>query len=380
MIYLRLKIDNLYMFDDTFIDFTYPKKTTGSSIQGEFLEDYPLINYKRFCVLMGANASGKTTLGRVLCLLNNFIQGRPISNTEKIIADKAKPACIDVIYVTPDSGVIHQLIICFNVENLTYEAYRSQPLRKSKNLSKTLSDLRESVPVFEFDININEKEDSVIKNPGLSSLSILTGHQLDDGEETVWNYVYSDYQSYSDNLKHYNLNVLEKIIKVFDNSIASVTVIDDIEKAYVIKFLNKDAVIVEDGKISDDKRLSRGTIESIEVANFISLIEQGREGSGTFFLDEKMAYSHTEIEIAMLNLIIEKLSRHSQFFYTTHNYDILEMNLPSHAFIFMKKLEYISISQPEKMGYAQNDRSLLGYVKNDVFGTVPDTSNIDDML
>lgn len=33
MIFLQLKIDNFYMFKDTYIDFTYPKKINNSTIE-----------------------------------------------------------------------------------------------------------------------------------------------------------------------------------------------------------------------------------------------------------------------------------------------------------------------------------------------------------
>jgi hypothetical protein len=46
----------------------------------------------------------------------------------------------------------------------------------------------------------------------------------------------------------------------------------------------------------------------------------------------------------------------------------------------MKKNKFIKVLHPEKLGYTKNDRGLLGYVKNDVFGTLPDTSKIEDFL
>jgi translation elongation factor P/translation initiation factor 5A len=76
------------------------------------------------------------------------------------------------------------------------------------------------------------------------------------------------------------------------------------------------------------------TLESIEVVNFINFLI--KKDNATLFLDEKMAYSHSELEISMLNLMIEKLGENSQLFYTSHNYDVLEMNLPSHSYVFMK--------------------------------------------
>ncbi|VVM17896.1 hypothetical protein BSPWISOXPB_7323 [uncultured Gammaproteobacteria bacterium] len=98
------------------------------------------------------------------------------------------------------------------------------------------------------------------------------------------------------------------------------------------------------------------------------------------FLDEKMAYSHSELEISMLNLMIEKLGENSQLFYTSHNYDVLEMNLPSHSYVFMKKDEFVEVMHPEKLGYTKNDRNLLNLVKNDVFKALPDTTKIEALL
>jgi hypothetical protein len=39
----------------------------------------------------------------------------------------------------------------------------------------------------------------------------------------------------------------------------------------------------------------------------------------------------------------------------------------------VKKNEFVEVMHPEKLGYTKNDRTLLGFVKNDVFETLPDT-------
>ena len=62
------------------------------------------------------------------------------------------------------------------------------------------------------------------------------------------------------------------------------------------------------------------------------------------------------------------------------NYDILEMNLPSHSYTFLKKDGYSEFIHPEKLGYNKNDRGLLSYVKNDVFGTRPNLDSIYNLL
>ncbi len=56
------------------------------------------------------------------------------------------------------------------------------------------------------------------------------------------------------------------------------------------------------------------------------------------------------------------------------------MNLPTHSFVFLKKeWDKVSFVQPEKT-FKRNDRSLLNYIQNDVFGTLPDTMTLDDLL
>ncbi len=375
MIFLKLKIDNFYMFKNTEFDFTYPKKIANSTIEGEFLTDFPKINYKKVCILMGANASGKTSLGKIMCSINNYLVGKDVKSFSDSICDKKKNAETEIIYITPQSKEIHKLLIKFNVERLIFEQHTVCKLKKTYNLDKTLLAVENSPPRFTYDENNKHS----VENPGFKSVAHSLGQTLCE-EFPTWNYKYSDFNN-SNKLKTNtpNMPILEAILKSFDNSILSVSKISESEEdSYIVKFANNDEAFIKDGKIINHERFSRGTIESIEVADFLNYIILN--DGGTFFLDEKMAYSHSEIEISILNLIIEKLKPNSQFFYTTHNYDILEMNLPNHSYTFMKKNKFIKVLHPGKLGYTKNDRGLLGYVKNDVFGTLPDTSKIEDFL
>ncbi|WP_164707585.1 ATP-binding protein [Bathymodiolus thermophilus thioautotrophic gill symbiont] len=374
-----MKIDNFYMFKDTEFDFTYPKKIANSTIEGEFLTDFPKINYKKVCILMGANASGKTSLGKTMCFINNYLAGRDVKYFSSSIGDKKKSASAEIIYITPQSKEIHKLLIKFDINRLIFEQHTVCKLKKTSNLKATLLAVENSTPRFTYD----ENNKHGIENPGFKSVAHSLGRILCE-QSSIWCYLFSDSNSNDPHfIKTYtpNISILEGILKSFDNSILSVSKISESEgNSYIVKFANKDEVFIKDGVFIKDSemRLSRGTIESIEVADFLHHIKS--KDDCTFFLDEKMAYSHSEIEISILNLIIEKLKPNSQFFYTTHNYDILAMNLPSHSYTFMRKNEFVEVLHPEKLGYTKNDRSLLGYVKNDVFGTLPDTSKIENFL
>ena len=374
MIFLKLKIDNFYMFKDTEIDFTYPKKIINSTIDGEYLKDFPNIHYKKVCIFMGANASGKTSLGRVMCAINNYLAGDSLKEVAETICDKDKNASAEVIYITPETAEIHKLTAEFNQNGLVFEKYQVCKLKKTYSLAQTLADVDNAQPKLEYDKQNNHG----IEKPGFNSVAILKGYKLCDCNYS-WHYMFSEFNSSTVLKSNINISLLERILKSFDSSIDKILKIQESDNnAYIIKFLNGNEVFVKDGKVNNSERLSKGTFEALEVSEFIYSVINRKDA--TLFLDEKMAYSHSELEISMLNLMIEKLEKNSQLFYTSHNYDVLEMNLPSHSYIFMKKDEFVEISHPEKLGYTKNDRSLLGYVKNDVFNTLPDTTKIEELL
>ena len=91
MIITDITINNLYCFDDFYVDFSYPRKINSSTIDCEFLEERPNFNIKRFCVIMGSNSSEKTSFGKVLCGIENFIVKKEITDLlKKGICDKTK--------------------------------------------------------------------------------------------------------------------------------------------------------------------------------------------------------------------------------------------------------------------------------------------------
>ncbi|MBP3664536.1 MAG: ATP-binding protein, partial [Tyzzerella sp.] len=128
--------------------------------------------------------------------------------------------------------------------------------------------------------------------------------------------------------------VLESILKALDPAIISVEISQDVKNAYVIRLKDR-AVILQDGERFTTEILSSGTKAGVEVARVVAALMQ-RQYSFCY-CDEKFPYIHTDIEKAVLSLMIEYLQPNDQLFFTTHNTDILEMTLPKHAFTFMRK-------------------------------------------
>ena len=74
MIIMDVKLNNIYGFDDFEINFTYPRKLSVSVIGSEALEGRERFRYKKAVLLMGTNATGKTSLGKALLKIFSSIK------------------------------------------------------------------------------------------------------------------------------------------------------------------------------------------------------------------------------------------------------------------------------------------------------------------
>ena len=92
MVIMNLHLDNFLVFNEFDLCMSYPKKIVRSTIEGEHLAGRERFRYKKVVILMGANATGKTALGRILMSIFNFIDGKEYSGIVKLIDDKRKKA------------------------------------------------------------------------------------------------------------------------------------------------------------------------------------------------------------------------------------------------------------------------------------------------
>lgn len=91
MIVLNLKLDGIYGFEGFAIQFTYPKKVVNSIIEDEHLEGRERFRYKKAVILIGANATGKTSLGKALLKIITFINTSNPAVLMDMIADTRAP-------------------------------------------------------------------------------------------------------------------------------------------------------------------------------------------------------------------------------------------------------------------------------------------------
>ena len=97
MVFLSIYADNVYMFCDFYLDFTVQRRSSHFLSQDDSLFDGSAISVRKKLLILGGNASGKTTFGRLLCAIQNYLIGREMGtyvNLIEKIYDPNRPGTI----------------------------------------------------------------------------------------------------------------------------------------------------------------------------------------------------------------------------------------------------------------------------------------------
>ena len=102
-----------------------------------------------------------------------------------------------------------------------------------------------------------------------------------------------------------------------------------------------------------------------------------------YYCDEHFSYIQSDIENRIFGLMLDCISNNEQLISTTHNTDMLDLNLPKHSYMFLRKkiedgecqVSVISASDILK----RNTDNIRNAVENDVFGSLPDDSLLDEL-
>ena len=98
-ILMDIRADNLYAFKNFHMNMSYPKKIVNSYIPDENLEGRPNFRYKKINILMGANASGKTTIGKLMMAIFNFMDKKEFDRVVDVISKKEEKASFSIDFV-----------------------------------------------------------------------------------------------------------------------------------------------------------------------------------------------------------------------------------------------------------------------------------------
>lgn len=356
MIIMDVKIDNLYAFKDFHINMSYPKKVVDSPIENEFLLDRPNFRYRRVNIMMGSNATGKTSFGKIMMLFSNYFQDGECLRFSKKINDIDRPAYLKVDFVLNDNRLYR------------FDLQISNRIGGEKEVEKSL--MIEFVPIKKNDryetcaerLDLGKGEPINYQEVNLQGWCFQYGYQTFESSDFIENKEYT--------------KVLECVMKTLDPAIESVSEVENVDNAYNI-LINHQSVLIQNGKFIDEDILSSGTKMGFRVAYTIASMIFNMHSF--YYCDELYTYVNSDIESACLSLMIEKLAPQGQLFFTTHNSDIAEMDLPKHTFCFLKKEQ----KEPNKIVYVnaseylkKNTDSVKNALDNDVFSTAPDLEKI----
>ena len=363
MIVLNLKLDKIYAFENFEIDLTYPRKIVDSLIEDEFLEGRERFRYKRAIVLMGANATGKTSLGRALLRIFRFMEtGVTAPLQEMASAEEGERAsfCIDFVN---EGYVLHRLFGEIDAERENVEVrYAAAPIEKMDSYEKCVRKLKDCTPDLK-------------GNP--NSLKKLIG-------PLRYRFAYPEIESalgFSGLNKKELLKTLRAVIGTLDPTLADIRISRDLKDSFIIRRKGAE-IIIQDGKLLNREALSSGTAEGIDVAIFLAAMLGGEKAF--YYCDEHFSYIQSDIEKRIFGLMLERTGPGSQMIFTTHNTDMLDLNLPKHAYVFLRKRqdadgEYKVTAVSASEILKRNTDSVRCAVENDVFDSLPDDSLLDEL-
>lgn len=369
MIIMNLEVDNLSLFNNFKINLSYPKKIVGSTIPEEHLQNHPNFRYKKAIILMGANATGKTSLGVVLMSIFNFINKKDYRLLVSRIRNPRNPASFQIDFVH---------------EDILYRVSTTIKRKDNRSVSYSTNDFDAQVSTVKI---LSGDNYETALNRLLSHECEHSSNYIDEFEKIprftwLFEYPFDDPQS-ARSVDPFDRKVyrvfLEKVLRALDPRILEVAQVKENETTYVIRHEDFN-LIMDNGKLVDPSLLSSGTRDGISIANMIATMKL--HVCQFYYCDEQFSHVHSEMEKAFLSLLIDILGPNEQLFFTTHNPEILSLDLPKHTFAFLVRDSFSDhrISCTFASEYLKkNSDSLRIAVENDLFSATPEVDTIYDI-
>ena len=140
-------------------------------------------------------------------------------------------------------------------------------------------------------------------------------------------------------------------------------------------------IIIQEGKLLNREILSSGTAEGIDVAMFLAAM--ATKESSFYYCDEHFSYIQSDIEKRIFGIMLDRIGDDEQLIFTTHNTDMLDLNLPKHSYVFLRKHLEEGIYQVSAVSASdvlkRNTDSLRCAVENDVFDSLPQDSLLNEL-
>lgn len=362
MIVLNLTLDGIYGFNNFNINFTYPKKIVNSIIEGEHLKGRERFRYKKAVVLMGANATGKTSLGKALAGIFDYMKNGNSRTIFDMVSGEQGEFTID--FVNGDYRLQRLHVNIYPKENVNFVHYDDVEIKPLDSYEKCV-------------LRLHDMSDKGCKSyKEWKSLEKSVG-------DIHCRFAYPEITNYL-NLaiadKNLLLKTLQAVVGTLDPTLQDVRISKDLKNTFIIRRDGME-IIIQEGKLLNREVLSSGTAEGIDVAMFLAAMASHE--SSFYYCDEHFSYVHSDIEKRIFGIMLNQLGDNEQLIFTTHNTDMLDLNLPKHSYMFLRKqledgkynISVVSASDVLK----RNTDSLRNAVENDVFNSLPQDSLLDKL-
>lgn len=373
----------MYGLNDLHYDLSYKRKIPSSPIVQNLIE-FPDIKYKKLNIIMGANASGKTSLGKSICFIQNFLVGKTLNfknmELENKLSHKDDTFGFDVVFYT--NSHVYKVKTLFDETNLLYESWKFIELKKYYTNNMVLDMLKKEKVLFEYEkdknnIRFEHRSAFLSDTLNLEHLSLMTINN-------TFSFRFSGDQY--NNLDMINriedITFFENIIRAFDPSITKVERSLDDSEEIMIHCANGHTERLSKTGLQENSILSSGTKEAINMSKMLYLIKKSKE-VGLYFIDEQMAFSHADMEKAIINLILTWIDKKDvQVFITSHNYYLFDLDLPVFNFTLLKKNPYkneIELIRPEDE-VIHKSRTIRNMIEKDIFSTSPSLDSLMELI
>ena len=359
MIVLDLKLKGIYGFDDFSINFTYPKKLVKSIIGDEHLEGRERFRYKKINILMGSNATGKTSLGRALLKIFSYIN----TGNEALLTEMAteEEASFSIDFVN-EGFTMHRLAGSIHkVEGNVEIRYYAADIGEMDFYERCVKELRDCTDEIAGDrLGLRKRIGEIYSRFAYPEIAPTMNTAGMDKAEL--------------------LKTLKAVLSTLDPTLTDIRQLNEAKDTFLIKRRGTE-IFIQEGKLLNRDILSSGTEEGIDVAVFLASMLSEKETF--YYCDEHFSYIQSDIEKQIFGLMVERIGKNEQLIFTTHNMEMLDLNLPKHSFTFLKKeqdddewtVTAISASQLLK----KNTDLIRRAVENDMFGTLPDISRLYEL-
>lgn len=359
MVVLDLKLKGVYGFDDFSINFTYPKKLVKSIIGDEHLEGRERFRYKKINVLMGSNATGKTSLGKALLRIFSFIN---TGNEAFLLEMTTEERAFFQIDFANEGYTMHRLSGMINKadESVNIKYYSSE-IGVMDFYERCVENLEDhTVDIQNTRLGLKKRIGEI--HARFAYPEIATSLQTEGTDKTVL------------------LKTLRAVLPTLDPTLTKIAQLKGARDTFLIRRRGTE-ILIQEGKLLNREVLSSGTAEGIDVAVFLASMMS--KDKMFYYCDEHFSYIHSEIEKSIFGLMMERIRNNEQLIFTTHNMDMLELNLPKHSYTFLRKElvdgEYRVTSVAASELLKRNTDSIRSAFENDMFGTLPDMSRLNDL-